>query len=188
MKFFWTLLTGIIIISSCNIDSSPPPATGSGYRDLKGYFQGELNRLETQKPGLFKTVSLNTKHDSVTISAPDSLQLHNMLAPFMDVDLHKPSLQGAYDTILLADQFTGKRSLMYKAKDEATLPQEIILELDSAQQITAVQLNKHVRNLVYEYEQNLEYQHNHHIRITTRQRIAFLPEKELDIKIAMMHL
>lgn len=188
MKFFWTLLTGSILFSSCKTGSSTPSPTGSGYRDLKGYFQAELNGLEKQKPGLFKTVSLNTKRDSVTISAPDSLQLHNMLAPFMDVDLHKPSLQGAYDTILLADQFSGKRSLMYKAKEESTLPQEIILELDNAQHITAVQLNKHVRNLVYEYEQNLEYQQNHHIRITTRQHIAFLPEKELDIKIAMMHL
>lgn len=188
MKFFWTLLTGTILITSCNSGTDTPPPKGSGYRDLKGFFQQELTGLEKHTPGLFKTVSLNRKHDSVTIATPDSLQLHNMLAPFMEVDLHKPSLQGAYDTILLADQFSGGHSLMYKAKNEATNPQEIILDIDNAQNITSVQLNRHVRNLVYEYEQNLVYQHNHHIRITTRQRIAFLPEKELDIKIAMTHL
>ena len=188
MKFFWTLLTGTILISSCNSDTQPNRPHNSGYRDLKGYFQGELTGLEQQRPSIFKTVSLNDQQDSIFITTPDSLQLHNMLAPFMEVDLNKPSFQGAYDTILLADQFTGKHSLMYRAKNSATIPQEIILDMDNAQHITAVQLNKHVRNLVYEYQQNLVYQHNHQIRITTRQRIAFLPSKELDVKIALDHL
>ena len=48
-----------------------------------------------------------------------------------------------------------------------------------------IDMNRHVHNLVYEYQQNLEYQHNKHIRITTWQKIAFLPSKELDVKILL---
>jgi len=184
-RFSWIFLAAIFVLTSCGTGIDQHHTTANGYRDLKGYFTQELTHISQQKPALFKTVTLNNQRDSITVQAPDSLQLQNLLQPFLEVDLNKPSLRDAYDTILLSDQFTGKRSLLYKAKNKVTLPQEVILNINNMQQIESVQMNKHVHNLVYEYQQHLEYQHNKHIRITTWQKIAFLPSKELDVKILL---
>lgn len=184
-RFSWTFLSAALVFASCGTGVNQQQTQANGYRDLKGYFKQELVDISQQKPALYKTVTLNNQRDSVTINTPDSAQLQNLLQPFLEVDLNKPSLRDAYDTIVLPDQFTGKRSLLYKARNKATLPQEVILNVDSSQRIENVQMNKHVRNLVYEYQQHLEYQHNNHIRITTWQKIAFLPSKELDVKILL---
>jgi hypothetical protein len=185
-RFSWTLLTVTAFFISCNPTPGSRQVNGL-YRDLKGYFQQELRSIAGARPSIEKTVVLNGKRDSASISTPDSTQLQSLLQPFLEVDLNKPSMQGAYDTILLADQFTGERSLMYKARSAATVPQEVILNIDNNQRITNVQMNKHVRNLVYEYQQNLVYQHNKHIRIVTWQKIAFLPAHELDVKVLLKH-
>lgn len=184
-RFSWITPAIVILFISCNAGDSQLRTQGNGYRDLKGYFKQELEHVMLQKPALQKTVTLNNKRDSLTINAPDSTQLHDLLQPFMEVDLNKPSLQNAYDTILLPDQFSGKRSLLYKARDAATLPQEVKVEMDNQGRIESVQVNKHVRNLVYEYQQNLLYRHNKQIRITTWQKIAFLSAKELDVKVLL---
>ncbi|MVT06882.1 hypothetical protein [Chitinophaga tropicalis] len=185
-RFSWTLIALASLLASCSANTGSRHANGL-YRDLKGYFQQELNNMEAHRPSLQKTVVLNGQRDSMTITTPDSSQLQHLLQPFLEADLNKPSLQGAYDTILLADQFTGKHSLMYKARNTSTVPQEVILDIDNNQRITNVQMNKHVRNLVYEYQQNLVYQQNKHIRIVTWQKIAFLPAKELDVKVLLKH-
>ena len=177
------LLVPALVFVSC--DSNIRKQVNS-YRDLKGYFKQELVDISQHKPALHKTVMLNNQHDSVTINNPDSVQLQNLFQPFLEIDLNKPSLRDAYDTVSLSDQFTGKHSLMYKARNKATLPQEVIMNIDSDQRIESIQMNKHVQNLVYEYQQHLEYQHNNHIRITTWQKIAFLPSKELDVKILIV--
>lgn len=186
-RFSWILVVVAVCVASCSNNKEGQQNTKLAYRDLKGYFQGELHHISGTKPALQKTIIMNGKRDSLTIATPDSAQLQHLLAPFLDVDLNKPSLQGAYDTILLADQFSGKRSLMYKARNTATVPQEVIMDIDSQQHITNVQMNKHVENLVYEYQQNLVYQQNKHIRIVTWQKIAFLPARELDVKVLLRH-
>ncbi|SFD29882.1 hypothetical protein SAMN05518672_1011507 [Chitinophaga sp. CF118] len=184
-RFSWILPMAIFALTSCGTGANQQQTPVTSYRDLKGYFKQELAFISQHKPVLYKTVTLNNQRDSVTINAPDSAQLQNLLQPFLEIDLNKPSLRDAYDTISLADQFTGKRSLLYKARNKITLPQEVILNINNTQQIENVQLNKHVLNLIYEYQQHLEYQHNKHIRITTWQKIAFLPSKELDVKILL---
>jgi hypothetical protein len=184
-RYSW-ILTILVAFTACTTpDTRPHQVSANGYRDIKGYFTQELSLISQHKPVLFKTVVLNERRDSTTINTPDSAQLHDLLQPFLETDLNKPSLRDAYDTILLADQFTGKQSLLYKAKDKTTIPQEVILNIDNKQQIQSIQLNKHVDNLVYEYQQHLEYEHNNHIRIVTRQKIAFLPSKELDVKVML---
>lgn len=186
-RFSWTWVAAAVLLFSCDTGNNASQGKTQAYRDLKGYFQEELDNINVHKPALQKTIVMNGQRDSLTITSPDSTQLQHLLAPFLEVDLNKPSLQGAYDTILLADQFSGKRSLMYKARNTATVPQEVIMEIDSLQHITNVQMNKHVENLVYEYQQNLVYQHNKHIRIVTWQKIAFLPARELDVKVVLKH-
>jgi len=186
-RFSWILMAVTTLTVSCGSGDGNLRGKGLAYRDLKGYFQEELNNINSSKPALQKTIVMNGHRDSLTIDTPDSTQLQHLLAPFLEVDLNKPSLQGAYDTILLADQFSGSHSLMYKARNAATVPQEVIMDIDSHQHITNVQMNKHVENLVYEYQQNLVYQPNKHIRIVTWQKIAFLPARELDVKVQLRH-
>jgi hypothetical protein len=173
------------LLAACVPDNGPRQP--SAYRDLKGYFQQELTGLQHSHVALQKTVRLNKNTDSVTINPADSAQLQRLLQPFMETDLTKPSLQGAYDTILLPDQFSGKSSLLYKARNPNTVPQEITLNLDSLQHIESVQISKHVHNLVYELQQNLVYQQHKRIHISSWQKIAFLSPRELDVNVQLLH-
>lgn len=134
---------------------------------------------------LHKTVTLNGERDSLTLPA-DTLALQHLLKPFTDADINKPSLRDAYRTDTVKDLFSGGSSIMYTARDAAVSPQQIILNLDSKGNITTVNINKRTRNLVYEYQQNLSYQHLKTIRIVTYQKIAFLQPRELDVRVSLV--
>lgn len=181
-RFLAACLTALCL-ATCN--TPQPRAQQSRYRDLKGYFEQELAQLRQSSPRLHKTVSLNNRHDSLTIQAPDSAQLQHLLQPFLEVDLNKPSLQDAYQVVDIPNRFSGARSVMYKARERSTNPREIILEIDSSNQVATVSINRLVRNLVYEYEQHLFYRQGKQIDINTRQKIAFLPPTALDVKVRM---
>lgn len=132
-----------------------------------------------------KTVALNGQRDSINQPLTDTLALQHLLKPFLDVDINKPSLRDAYRTDTVKDLFTGSSAIMYAARHTSVNPQQIILNFDSTGQISSVNINKRTSNLVYQYQQNLFYQHLKTIRITTRQKIAFLQARELDVRVSL---
>ena len=111
--------------------------------------------------------------------------MHDLLKPFMDVDLNKPSLRDEFDTSSLYDPFSGRRSVIYKSKGEQTRPAEITMELDKQGNIQLVNIHAYTTNMVYEFRQDLTYQRNRQIRIATYQKIAFLAPKELEVNVTM---
>lgn len=173
----------VIFLLACNGDR--PQRKNGAHHDLKQYFEGEMTLIKQSGMQLRKQVALNGLQDSTLRPAGDSAQLQDLLKPFLDVDINKPSLRDAYDTAAVTDQFSGRQSIVYTARNKTVNPQQIILDIDDKGRIISVNINNHTRNLVYEYRQNLIYQHLKNIHITTYQKIAFLQPRELDIRVLL---
>ncbi|CAL1521371.1 hypothetical protein [Chitinophaga sp. MM2321] len=179
-----TVLLTILGFIACNPDQENPnrPANDK-FEQLPAYFNGEKAHIRASGFNLYKTVVLNGQKDSITISGSDSTAVQDLLKPFSDMDLNKPSLRDEYDTSSLYDPFSGRRSVIYKSKGKQTYPSEITMELDKNGTIQQVNIHAYTRNMVYEYRQDLLYQRDKMVRITTWQKIAFLAPKELEISV-----
>jgi hypothetical protein len=178
-----TVLAAVTLLA-CNPGGSRP-ADSPAHSDLKAYFTGEAAQMAKSGLQVNKTVALNGQRDSLSQPA-DTLVLQNLLKPFMDADLNKPSLRDAYRTDTVKDLFNGSSSIMYAALNASTSPQQIIVNMDSLGHISSVNINKRTSNLIYQYQQNLFYQHLKTIRITTWQKIAFLQARELDVRVSLV--
>jgi len=171
---------------ACNLANKPPQnlATDKFIR-LPEYFNQEDQQLRTGGFILHKSVTLNGKTDTISIPGSDSATVHDLLKPFMDADLNKPSLRDDYDTSSLYDPFSGRKSVIYKSKGKQTSPSEVTLELDKQGNIQQVNIHSYTSNMVYEFRQDLHYQQNRQVRMTTYQKIAFLSPKELEINVTI---
>ena len=181
-----TALFTIIGFMACNpADKQSKGPSLDKFVQLPDYFSGEDAHIRTGSFSLFKTVTLNGKKDTSTITGSDSAAVHDLLKPFMDVDLNKPSLRDGYDTSSLYDPFSGRRSVIYKSKGRQTRPSEVTMELDKQGNIQLVNIHSYTSNMVYEFRQDLSYQRNRQVRITTYQKIAFLAPKELEVNVTI---
>lgn len=178
-----TALAAVTLLA-CNPGNSRT-ADSPAHSDLKAYFTAEAAQMAQSGLQMLKTVALNGQRDSLSKPLTDTLALQHLLKPFMDADINKPSLRDAYRTDTVRDLFSGNSSIMYDARDASISPQQVILNMDSSGHISSVNINKRSSNLVYQYQQNLFYQHLKTIRITTWQKIAFLQPRELDVRVSL---
>jgi hypothetical protein len=176
------IMSGIACSSEKDNHSLHTPAQ---FRDLKGFFSNEITRIQHSELLLYKTAQLGKQQDSAVISSKDSTAVQDLLKPFIDADINKPSLTGNYDTVHLTDQFNGSQSVVYTARDPQIKPQQIMLSLDKSGQLQTVNVHSYTRNLVYESRQDLFYQYNKTIRITSFQKIAFLAPEEMEVKVRL---
>lgn len=177
------LLT-IIGFMACNQANHPSKRPDQDkFASLPTYFSQENAHIRNSDFTLFKTVILNGKKDTTSISGSDSATIQNLLKPFADIDLNKPSLRDEYDTSCLYDPFSGRKSVIYKSKGKQTNPSEVTMELDKQGNIQQVSIHSYTSNLVYDFRQDLVYQQNRQVRMTTYQKIAFLTPKELEINV-----
>lgn len=181
-----TVLFTIVGLMACNLANkqSKHPSQDK-FASFPAYFNQQHDQLGKGDFTLFKTVTLNGQKDTATISGQDSAAVHDLLKPFMEIDLNKPSLREEYDTSSLYDPFSGRKSVIYKSRGKQTSPSEITMELDKQGNIQQVSVHSYTSNLVYEFRQDLFYQQNRQVRMTTYQKIAFLSPKELEINVTI---
>ncbi|HEY8959470.1 hypothetical protein [Chitinophaga sp.] len=181
-----TALFTMIGLMACNLATKPSlPKAPDKFVKLPEYFSQENAHIRTGGYILHKSVTLNGKTDTTSIPGNDSATVHDLLKPFMDADLNKPSLRDEYDTSGLYDPFSGRRSLIYKSKGKQTNPSEITLELDKQGNIQQVNIHSYTSNMVYEFRQDLHYRQNRQVRMTTYQKIAFLAPKQLEVNVTI---
>jgi len=181
-----TVLFTIIGFMACNTaNKQSTPSSLDKFARLPDYFSQEDKNIRSNDYTLFKTVVLNGKKDTAQVSGKDSATVHDLLKPFMDADLNKPSLRDEYDTSSLYDPFSGRKSVIYKSRGKQTNPSEVTMELDKQGNIQQVNIHSYTSNLVYEFRQDLFYQQNKQVRMTTYQKIAFLSPKELEINVTI---
>ncbi|HEY9256808.1 hypothetical protein [Chitinophaga sp.] len=181
-----TVLFTIIGFMACNQANKPSKDPSQDkFAPLPDYFSQENAHIRNSDVTLFKTVILNGQKDTTSISGNDSATVHDLLKPFMDADLNKPSLRDEYDTSSLYDPFSGRKSVIYKSRGKQTSPSEVTMELDKQGNIQQVNIHSYTSNLVYEFRQDLFYQQNRQVRMTTYQKIAFLTPKELEVNVTI---
>ena len=176
-------IIGFIACNQANHPSKRPDQ--DKFASLPTYFSQENAHIRNSDFTLFKTVILNGKKDTARVPGNDSATVHDLLKPFMDADLNKPSLRDEYDTSSLYDPFSGRKSVIYKSKGKQTNPSEVMMKLDKQGNIQQVNIHSYTSNLVYEFRQDLFYQQNKQVRMTTYQKIAFLSPKELEINVTI---
>lgn len=181
-----TVLFTIVGLMACNLANkqSKNPVQDK-FASFPAYFNQQHDQLSKGDFTLFKAVTLNGQKDTATISGRDSAAVHDLLKPFMEIDLNKPSLREEYDTSSLYDPFSGRKSVIYKSRGKQTSPSEITMELDKQGNIRQVSVHSYTSNLVYEFRQDLFYQQNRQVRMTTYQKIAFLSPKELEVNVTI---
>ncbi|WP_160712417.1 hypothetical protein [Chitinophaga solisilvae] len=180
-----TVLLTILGFIACKQDNNHGGTGVNKFEPLPAYFNGEKMFIRNAGVDLHKTVVLNGVTDTSVISGTDSTAVQDLLKPFTDIDLNKPSLRDEYDSSSLYDPFSGRKSVIYTSRGKQTFPSEITMELDKNGVIQQVNIHGYNTNMVYEFRQDLLYQRNQHIRIATYQKIAFLAPKQIEINVAM---
>ncbi|MDQ0105065.1 hypothetical protein J2T02_000148 [Chitinophaga terrae (ex Kim and Jung 2007)] len=184
---YWlgTALTILVGLSACKMtDPAPEDKKSRKFADLPAYFKSENSQLISGNYTLNKSITLNNEADKVS-SAADSTTVHDLLKPFQDIDLNKPSLKEEYDTSSIYDSFSGKTTVIYQSKGKQTSPSEITMELDKTGNIQQINIHSYTSNLVYEYRQDLQYIRQKQVRMATYQKIAFLQPKVLEAVVSI---
>ncbi|SKA11597.1 hypothetical protein SAMN04488128_102892 [Chitinophaga eiseniae] len=184
---YMTVLLTIFGFIACHQDNNTTGKTTAGakFEPLPAYFNGEREHIRAGGFSLHKIITLNGVSDTATVNGTDSTAVRDLLKPFADIDLNKPSLRDQYDTSSLYDPFSGRKSVIYKSKGKQTFPSEITMELDKNGTIQQVNIHSYTVNMVYEFRQDLLYQRNKNIRIATYQKIAFLSPKEIEVNVTV---
>lgn len=172
-------------LSACNMTNPAPEEKGSRkFIDLPAYFKTENLSLASGNYILNKSIILNNQSDKASIAA-DSTAVHDLLKPFQDIDLNKPSLKEEYDTSSIYDSFSGRKTVIYQSKGKQTSPSEITMELDKTGNIQQINIHSYTTNMVYEYRQDLQYTQHKQVRMATYQKIAFLQPKVLEAVVSI---
>ncbi|MGX5818376.1 hypothetical protein ACWKWU_09285 [Chitinophaga lutea] len=181
MRFF--LIVCLLSAAACQVPQPPPPGGGgkAGYRALGNYCRDEIARLKAQQLGVTKTIRLNGQATTAPVS--DSTGLEALFRPLMDADVSKPSLAGDYDTDTIADQFKpGDTTFIIQSKGKQTWPYRLILDVDGNGRIKTAQTTSYTKNLMYDYRQEVYYERNRELRVSTSQQIIFMKPEHLEVQ------
>lgn len=170
-----------LLFAGCGLPPDKPASLQKdrSYRALGNYCWEEIARLKEQRIGVTKVVRVNGQADSLMVK--DSAGLQALFRPLMDADISKPSLADAYQVDTIADQFHGDTTFIYHTKGKQTWPAQLILDVDSAGRIKTAQVSSYTKNLVYEYRQEVLYERNKQLRVSTFQKIIFLKPESLEV-------
>ncbi|MCK7558897.1 hypothetical protein MKQ70_29520 [Chitinophaga sedimenti] len=175
-----SLMGTLMGLAACTGTEQQAQPTGS-YRNLKQIFKEEAAKVEQQRPAVTKTVRLNGTTSTTTLA--DTASLPALFQPFMEADISKPSLQDAYSEAKIANEFNGDTSVMYMAKGNQGRPSQVILNIGRDRQLRSADITSAANNLLYRFKQELHYERNKGIRITTVQKVAFLAEEEMEVNV-----
>lgn len=140
-------------------------------RPLAQYCRAELDRLKGQE--VMKTVNVNGQTDSVTVR-----DLEALFQPLTEADISKPD---AYQTDTITDQLRGDSTFIVRSKGKETKPFQLIINVDARGQLKSAQISSHTTNLMYTYRQEVVYERNRQLRISTFQKIVFLRPEQMEV-------
>ncbi|MGN7719382.1 hypothetical protein [Chitinophaga sp. 22620] len=178
----WIISLCALAVAGCDGQPGRPDSLqkDKSYRALGNYSREEIARMKAQQIGITKVVRVNGKADSLAVK--DSAGLEALFRPLMDADVSKPSHSGAYNIDTIADQFHGDTTFIYQTRGKQTWPAQLILDVDKEGRIKTAQVSSYTKNLVYEYRQEVLYERNKQLRVSTFQKIIFLKPEHLEVQ------
>jgi len=120
----------IVFATSC-VD---PIQQDSSYFNCKSYFLALSDSLQRSGLGLDKSIISDNRNEQNKIDAPI---WKTELSPFIEIDINKPALRGAYK-IREENRPAGGTLVRYEALDPGATVRNINVEYDSQKQVTGV--------------------------------------------------
>lgn len=171
-----------LLTAGCQLPErqGPPVAAEKdhSYRALGNYCWDEIARMRASPFEITKTIRLN----GTAVSAPvkDSAGLEALFRPLMDADISRPSLADAYVVDTIPNHFTKDTTFIHRSRGKQTWPAQLIVEIDSSRRIRSVQASSHTVNPVYEYRQEIVYERDRRLSISSMQKIIFLKAENME--------
>ncbi len=101
----------------------------------------------------------------------------------MDADISRPSLADAYTVDTIPNHFTRDTTFIHRSRGKQTWPAQLIVEIDSSSRIRTVQVSSHTVNPVYEYRQEIVYERDRMLTISSLQKIIFMKAENMETTV-----
>lgn len=147
--------------------------------DVEGYFESEMERLNSLQPTVSKTAAINEKRETKTLEKVD---FGKELKPFADSDINRLSWQEKYST--QRDTLdSGQIVLTHEALDESLRVRKIEV-YQTKDVVTQVVIRKKMRNALAGSEQLLSYNPQSGYSIVNDQALMLSEGKKMAIEVS----
>lgn len=135
------------------------------YMDVRGFFDGEVNRLTSANPEINKTVARNEASETGNMK---DINWKTELGLFAESDINKPAWKDSYKVISRA----GKT--IYVASDSSLRTREINITKDPQGRIRKITILNQVDNMLYSSTEQLLYIPDSVYQISKQQHVAII--------------
>lgn len=172
---------GIIFLIACSKEpnSANNTSTKQIYFSLKDFFEGEIEKLQSQQIVLHKDAYLNEKVEKKALHEIDWVtEFHS----FVNSDINKPAWKDSYRIDSLANKL-GQTQLVYTALNPDLRTQEIVVSFgkDVATPVLIRVVNQS-QNPIYDSVERLQYEVGKSYSIENEQKIMWMEGDKFKIK------
>lgn len=141
------ILACTLMASLFSCSQEPPRTIKITFYNWKTFFQTELNRLNTQKPAIHKSIILNGKKEEKTLH---DINFENELSLFLDADLNKPAFENSYDNL------SENNLIWYSLKKDENLKVKMVqIQLDAQELPENVSIIIEEKNFLFTSEKKM---------------------------------
>lgn len=184
---FFSLLPAfcfLLFLTACQTtvsDKKMPKA----FFDASDFFNAEIIRLDSLKPAVIKTVTVNDKSETKELA---TLNYTEELAPFVQSDINKPAWLDWYRTDTMRNEDTVSKYLhthiLYTALKTSLKTKKFLVHLDSLKQPIAIDILNSDDNAIAGAQHELHYDKRSGFSINNKQHLAL--SKDSDVKVVVI--
>lgn len=177
-----TRLSALFLLAtliSCQPETGKPAGSGRNpFFDLRGYFEGEIKRLERQQPAVEKILAVNDKSETLYL---DSLSYRDELQPFLASDINRPSW---WDKYTCDSTYAGAAlsAIRYQARDSSLRIRDLQVNWQNGQ-VRRISIRRFTDSFTAAIAQQLDYQPGKGYQVSTRQEVVLSKPKEIEVKV-----
>lgn len=172
-----------LIFAACKnpiTDKKVPKA----FFDASDFFNAEIKRLDSIKPTVIKTVSVNEKSETKELN---NLNYTEELAPFVQSDINKPAWLDEYRIDTLRNEDTVSRYLhthiVYTALKESLKTKKFLVHLDSLKEVIAIDITNSDDNSLAGAQHLLHYDKRSGFSINNKQHLALSNDSQVKVVV-----
>lgn len=175
----WLILPGCLLMALWMGCSGPSKESmkRKAYFDIKGYFDGEIQRLNEAGVEVEKQVWKNGSTDKKRMAETDWTK---ELSLFSESDINKPSWLSSYDAMERGD------TLIYTTQDSSLKTQRMEI-IKTGSTVRKISIYNRVANPLYTSETQLTYVPDSLYRMDKTQEVRFLGSNQYKIEGVIIH-
>ncbi|MBC7418861.1 MAG: hypothetical protein H7325_11995 [Pedobacter sp.] len=166
-----TVLLLALAVFSCGREKKVSAVSKNAYFDLKGYFEKEIERYNSRKPTVEKTVAINGKANTKKLVIKD---WPRELAIFIDADINKSAWRGEFKI-----EKSGNETHYSTANKK--IPVKEVLISDKFGKVAKIEVIIANVNLLYKSNDTLTYYPDSLYQIVKQQKIRLMDVKRYKI-------